>query len=98
MTADGTWNLTMETPMGERKATLDVKAEGGALTGKQSADGNSTNIYDGSVNGNEIAWKVDISQPMALTLEFTATIDGDKMSGSTKLGMFGTSSFTGTRA
>jgi hypothetical protein len=98
MAADGTWNLTMDTPMGERKAMLDVKTEGGALTGQQSAEGNSTNIYDGTVDGNDIAWKVDITQPMALTLEFTATVNGDAMSGSIKLGMFGTSSFTGTRA
>jgi len=35
---------------------------------------------------------------MALTLEFSAAIDGDKMSGSMQIGMFGSSSFTGTRA
>jgi hypothetical protein len=35
---------------------------------------------------------------MALTLEYSGTIDGDKITGSMKIGMFGTSSFTGTRA
>jgi hypothetical protein len=98
MAADGTWNLTMETPMGERKATLDVTSEGGTLKGKQSAEGNSADIFDGTVSGNEVAWKVNITQPMALTLEFSATVDGDKMTGSMKIGMFGSSAFTGTRA
>jgi hypothetical protein len=98
MAADGTWNLTMDTPMGERKATLEVTTQGGTLKGKQSAEGNSADIFDGTVSGNDVAWKVNITQPMALTLEFSAAIDGDKMSGSMQIGMFGSSSFTGTRA
>jgi len=98
MAADGTWNLVMDTPMGERRASLDLKSSGGTLTGKQSAEGNSTDIFDGTVNGNSVFWKVSITQPMALTLEYTGTIDGGKMSGSMKAGMFGNSPFTGTRA
>ena len=98
MAADGTWNLTMETPMGERKATLAVTTEGGALKGKQSAEGNSADIFEGTVSGNDVAWKVSITEPMALTLEYSGIIDGDKMTGSMKIGMFGTSSFTGTRS
>jgi hypothetical protein len=97
MAVDGTWNLTMETPMGERKTTLEAKTEGGTLTGQQSAEGNSTAIYDGTVTGNDVAWKVDISQPMELTLEFAGAVDGDTMTGSVKLGMFGTAPFTAAR-
>src|ERR671924_173075 len=40
MAVDGNWNLTMSTPMGERKASLSIKASGGTLTGTQGADGN----------------------------------------------------------
>jgi len=35
---------------------------------------------------------------MPMTLEFKGTVDGDNMSGSVKLGMFGQASFTGVRA
>ncbi|HLN08413.1 MAG TPA: hypothetical protein VK281_05575 [Xanthobacteraceae bacterium] len=98
MAVDGMWNLTMETPMGERTSTLQAKTEGATLTGQQSAEGNSTAIYDGAVSGNDVAWKIDIDQPMAMTLEFTGAVDGDKMTGSVKLGMFGTSSFSASRA
>ena len=35
---------------------------------------------------------------MPMTLEFSATVDGDNISGSVKLGAFGTASFSGTRA
>lgn len=101
MAVDGTWNLTMDTPMGERKATLVARTAGGKLEGKQSADGNtanSTDIYDGTVDGNSVAWKINITDPMTLTLEYAGTVDGDKMSGSMKAGMFGSSPFRGARA
>ncbi len=41
MAVDGNWNITMTTPMGERKATLAVKSAGSTLTGTQGADGNT---------------------------------------------------------
>ena len=52
MTADGNWNLVVSTPMGERRATLSLKADGGALIGSQMADGNTAEIFEGTVNGN----------------------------------------------
>jgi hypothetical protein len=97
MTADGNWNLVVASPMGERQATLSVKTDGGALKGSQAADGDSTEIFDGTVNGNELSWKVSITDPMPMTLEFSGTIAGNEVSGSVKLGAFGTATFSGTR-
>ena len=68
MAVDGNWNITLSTPMGERKTTLSVKTAGGALNGTQGADGNSTEIFDGTANGDDVAWKVSITNPMPLTL------------------------------
>ncbi len=86
MTADGNWNLVVSTPMGERRATLSLKADGGTLTGSQMADGNTAEIFDGTVDGNQLAWKVSISDPMPLTLEFSGTVDGNELTGSVMLG------------
>jgi hypothetical protein len=98
MSADGNWNLVVSTPMGERQATLSAKTEGGTLTGSQAADGNSTEIFDGTVNGNAVSWKVAITDPMPMTLEFAGTINGNEISGNVQLGGFGASSFSGKRA
>jgi len=99
MAVDGTWKLTVNTPMGEQQSTLTIKAAGTQLTGTQSApSGESAPISDGAVNGNAVSWRAAISRPMPLTLEFSGTVNGDQMSGEVKLGMFGTSSFTGKRA
>ena len=97
MAVDGTWNLTMQTPMGERIASLVASAQGGKLTGKQSAEGNNTDIFDGTVNGNELPWKISITNPMPLTLQFTGTVDGDNMSGKMSAGALGSWPFSGTR-
>ena len=71
MAVDGNWNIVMSTPMGDRNATLSLKNAGGTLTGTQGADGNSTEIFDGTANGDDVAWKVSITNPMPLTLAFT---------------------------
>jgi hypothetical protein len=98
MTADGNWNLVVSTPMGERHGSLSLTTEGTMVKGSQMADGNSTEIFDGTVNGNEVSWKVSITDPMPMTLEFTGTVDGDEIAGTVKLGEFGNSSFSGVRA
>ena len=98
MTANGNWNLVVATPMGERRATLSLKADGGTLTGSQMADGNTAEIFDGTVNGNQLSWKVSISDPMPLTLQFNGTVDGDEVTGSVILGNVGSSPFSGTRS
>jgi hypothetical protein len=97
MAADGTWTLTLETPMGERKSTLTLSAAGGTLTGTQEAEGNTTEITDGSVAGDNVSWKVAITNPMPLTLTFSGTVSGNSMTGSADTGMFGSFPFQGTR-
>jgi hypothetical protein len=98
MAADGTWNLTMDTPMGERRSTLTLSTSGGTLTGKQEAEGNTTDIAEGTANGNDVSWKVAITNPMPLTLTFSGTVDGNNLTGTADTGMFGSFPFQGTRA
>ena len=98
MSVDGNWTITMQTPMGERNATLALTSAGGVLTGKQSGDAGTTDIFDGTVNGSDVAWKISIVNPMALTLAFTGKVDGDKIAGEMGIGMMGSFPFSGTRA
>ena len=98
MAIDGSWKIAMETPMGTRQGTLTLSASGGTLTGSMSGDQGSTTIYDGKVNGDQVSFKVDISQPMSLTLDFSATVSGDSLTGTVKLGMFGDAPLSGSRA
>jgi hypothetical protein len=94
---DGNWKLKMSTPIGERAATVSLASDGAALTGTQSAEGQSGPIA-GSVNGNAVTWKVSITNPMPMTIEFFGAVDGDSISGTMNTGAFGSWPFTGTRA
>jgi hypothetical protein len=88
----------MSTPMGDRQTTLSLKSAGGALTGTQTAEGNSAEIFDGTANGDDLFWKVSITSPMPLTLEFTGKVSGDSISGEMGIGPMGSFPFTGSRA
>lgn len=98
MAIDGNWEISIETPIGTRAATLSLSTAGGALTGTQAAEGQSTSITDGRVDGNKASWKVAIVSPMPMTLEFEAAVDGDRMSGHANAGAFGAMPFSGKRA
>ncbi len=98
MSVDGNWTIVVKSPMGEQPSTLAVKAEGGALTGTQSAQGQSQAIANGKVDGDTVTWSNSITQPMPMTLEFTGTLAGDTLNGSVKAGSFGAFPFTGARA
>jgi hypothetical protein len=94
---DGTWKLVLTTPLGKRNTKLSLKVAGGKLSGRQSADGNSARIFDGEVNGDDVAWKVSITTPMPLTLKFRGTVAGNNISGEVDVGSMGNFPFRGER-
>ncbi|MDQ2877858.1 MAG: hypothetical protein M3R41_02105 [Pseudomonadota bacterium] len=94
---DGTYETTVKSPMGDQKATLTVKSDGGSFTGQQVGAMGTADITDGTVDGNTIAWKMSITVPMPMSLDCTATIDGDTLTGSVGAGAFGSFPMTGTR-
>lgn len=91
MSVDGTWNIVLKTLIGERKAQVVLRAEGATLAPKDRL------LYDGTVEGNRVAWKTDVTSPMALTLAFEGTVEGDTIAGQAATA-FGTWKFSGTRA
>ena len=98
MSADGISKLSMQTPIGERKSTLALKSAGSTVTGKLTGEeGNSTDIFEGTVSGDKVSFKAAIKNPMPLTLEFTAAVTGDKMSGNVSASGVGSWPFAGTR-
>jgi hypothetical protein len=99
MSTGGTWKLTMQTPIGERRATLALTEAGGGLVGKlTSEEGNATDIFDGKASGDSLSFKAAIKNPMPLTLEFSATVAGDKISGSVNASGIGSWPFQGSKA
>jgi len=97
MSADGTWNVTMTTPMGSQSGTLELKANGATLEGTMTGPQGVAPIEDGTIDGDALSWAIT-AQQMAMKIAFTATLDGDAISGEAELGAFGKATFSGTRA
>jgi hypothetical protein len=98
MSVDGNWNIVVNSPMGDQPTTLSLKSEGGALTGTQGAQGVTSAIANGKVDGDTVSWSNSVTQPFPMTLEFTGTLAGDTLNGSVKAGSFGSFPFKGSRA
>lgn len=97
MSVDGDWKVTMNSPMGAQEATLTLETDGDSLSGKLAGAQGTQEFEGGTLDGNSLAWKVSLTQPMPMTLEFSATVDGDSISGNVKLGAFGNATFEGKR-
>ena len=95
---DGVWNTVTNTPMGPQNATITLATDGNSLTGNMAGAQGAINIEDGAVDGDSLSWKANITSPMPMTLEFSATVNGDEISGNVQLGAFGNASFSGSRA
>ncbi|RAK63592.1 hypothetical protein [Phenylobacterium kunshanense] len=96
MSADGNWKITINTPMGAQTVNATINTNGDTFTGTTSGQ-MGTQEVSGKVDGDTLTWSADITSPMPMKLEFTAKVEGDKLSGNVKLGMFGNASMTGER-
>jgi len=93
----GSWNLTMKSPIGEQKSTLQLVEAGAALTGTMGSGADSGPIEDGVIEGQSVRWAVKITKPMPLTLSFSGVAGGDAITGEVKFGGFGAGPFTAVR-
>ncbi|WP_241695947.1 alpha/beta hydrolase [Solimonas terrae] len=95
---DGKWMLTVRTPMGIKTDELELRTVAGKLTGTQSSPeiGTHADLVI-KVDRGTISWSIPVTRPVKLTLQFTAQIDGDAMTGTVKAGFFGKAPLNGRR-
>jgi hypothetical protein len=63
-----------------------------------AGDQGTLELEEGKVDGDVLTWKASLTQPMAITLEFSCSVNGDEIEGTVKLGAFGEATLKGTRA
>lgn len=95
---DGTWNVSIATPMGAQAVDLTLTTDGATVTGTAKNSGGALGVKDGSVEGDTAKFDVDVTVPMPITLTLTLTATGDAIAGQAKAGAFGSFPVTGTRA
>ena len=67
MSVAGTWKLTIDTPLGRQESVVELAVDGSSLTGSASSNGETIEIFDGSVDGDNATWKVKVTKPIAVT-------------------------------
>ena len=98
MSVAGTYDCVTKTPMGDQKSKFTVTVDGDTFTGQQAGAMGSMDVVDGKVDGNTLTWTMNMTVPMPMKLEATATIDGDTLTGTINAGAFGAMPMTGVRA
>lgn len=97
MSVSGDWSVTVKSPMGEGPATLTFAEEGGALSGRIDGAQGVQEFAGGTVEGNTLAWVIDVTSPMPMKVECSAEVNGDTISGVLKFGAMGQATFEGSR-
>jgi len=90
--ADGKWTFTMDSQMGQVSGQVEMKSEGGTLTGTFVLDGGRTlQITNGSVSGSDLAFDLVRDRPSGgtMTYNMTGKVDGDTINGVARADMGG---------
>jgi len=90
--ADGTWTFTMDSQMGQVTGQVELKAEGGKLTGTFTLDGGRVlQITNGTVSGADLAFELVRHRPSGGTMTYSMTgkVDGDTINGAARADMGG---------
>ena len=98
MSVAGTYHVNVKTPMGDQGGTFTVVVDGDAFTGSLAGGMGAMDVNNGKVDGNTLTWSMDMKVPMPMTLDCTATVDGDTITGDVKAGAFGSMPLSGSRA
>ena len=82
--AVGSWNMTIETPLGTQEPTLIVSGDASGLMGTMSSPQGDVELADVTWNDDgTLGFTMDIDAGgQSLSLTFSGTVDGDSLTGS----------------
>jgi len=93
----GTWELTVESPMGSRTSDAVFTQDGETLGGKMISQRGEAPLQ-GTIKGDAVAFNLTINaQGQDLTIDYAGKVAGDTMSGTVQFGSFGDGKWTGKR-
>jgi hypothetical protein len=78
---EGTWRLAVDTPHGPMPGTLQLKQDGGKLTGTCDIEHLGSMPLVGQLDGKKISFSIEIQGKQKIT--FLGAVNGDKMGGTT---------------
>ncbi|WP_329204281.1 hypothetical protein OG257_02005 [Streptomyces sp. NBC_00683] len=97
MHVEGTWDLSISTPIGRIEAVVELLDRDGVLTGVAHGAGEEVPLSDVALDGDRLTWKQAVTRPMRVNLVFALEVDGDTLVGTSKAGRLPASKVTGLR-
>ncbi|PJE94501.1 hypothetical protein CUT44_30280 [Streptomyces carminius] len=97
MPVEGTWDLSIATPVGRIRAVVELLRRDGALTGTAHGAGEEVPLDDVVLDGDRLTWKQAVTRPLRLNLAFAVTVTGDTLTGAARAGRLPASQVTGRR-
>ena len=91
------WHVTLQTPMGPQEMTLHLVRDGDTVTGRIDSPMGSEALKNGKIAGNTLTWIMEVKKPMSVKLSFEVQVQGERMTGHAKLGVFGKARLEGQR-
>jgi hypothetical protein len=94
----GTWEMTSQGQNGPMTSTLTIQQDGGTIKGTVTGRRGDAPL-EGTVTGNKLSFTVKRQTPNGdtMVMEYTATVDGDSMTGKVHSERFGDRDFTAKR-
>ena len=93
---DGDWKMVMSTPMGPQEMTGHFETDGQSVTGYLSSP-QGQQSFTGTVEGNRVKFDLKVEKPMKITLKYDIVVEGDRLTGKVKMGIFGSAKLTAVR-
>lgn len=100
MAIDGTYKFFQKTPIGEMEGEFTFVTDGSNLKGCTTSPYGEKEIQNGRIDGNKLNWHVKAGIPGPtgeMSITFTATVDGDRIEGESRMEAFPPSRFVASR-
>ena len=76
----GTWTASFDTQIGVQNYTYTFKVEGAKLTGTAKSDNGTSQIAEGTVNGDDVSFVENLDfQGMPLRIVYKVKVSGDEI-------------------
>ena len=89
----GTWDFVVVSEQGTGTPVFTFKQDGAKLSGTYKGQFGEAPVT-GTIRGNAVAFSVNVNAGEEVKIEYTGTVDGAAMKGTTKFGSEGEGTFT----
>jgi carbon-monoxide dehydrogenase large subunit len=89
--------MVLATPVGPQEMRGHFETDGASLSGYLSSEQGQQD-FTGTVEGNRLKFDLKVQKPMKITLKYDIAVEGNRLAGKVKMGIFGSAKLTGERA